>query len=121
LGLELAFPGHPWILDIKHQTPWAMGEKKVHVENVLSIQKNEKNSMLLFPYLFLLRFWTFLCMGSKKTPKTKLSKKTPKVSGLKKKRPPTSVGVFFFFQHPLAWRQAGQPVSQAAPFYFLNP
>jgi hypothetical protein len=29
---------------------------------------------------FLLRFWTFLCMGSSKTPKTCLSKKSPKIS-----------------------------------------
>jgi hypothetical protein len=51
LGLELAFPGHPWVLDIKHQTPW--GEKKYMLKMFYLYKKMRKIPCRFFRICFI--------------------------------------------------------------------
>jgi hypothetical protein len=96
-------------LGIKHQTPW--GGKKSMLK-MFYLYKKMRKFHVAFSVFVLLRFWTFLCMGSSKTPKTNLSKKTPKALKLKKKTPTHLRGRFFLFSAPLGARQASQSARQ---------
>jgi hypothetical protein len=85
---------------VSHQVDSKNTKRKLFETKSMSkmfYKKMRKIPFRFFCHSFLLRFWKFFCTGSLKTPKSYLSKNSPKISHKKSTHPPPAVGAFFLF------------------------